>query len=78
MTLSFSAPGLVLGLPLLSLAVEAAVATCRCASSYTQLLRQLRSQTYLMKDPSSLLEPYVSTGPLQHLSFGGRWGLARE
>ncbi|KAM6166375.1 oncostatin-M [Erethizon dorsatum] len=50
---------LVLGLLLLSPAVEAAVAMGRCSSSYTQLLGQLRSQAYLMKDTSCLLEPYI-------------------
>ncbi|EHA99065.1 Oncostatin-M [Heterocephalus glaber] len=50
---------LVLGLLLLSPAVEAAVAMCRCSNSYTQLLGQLRSQANLMKDTSCLLEPFI-------------------
>lgn len=63
--LSFSAPGLVLGLLLLSLAVEAAVAMRRCSgSSYMQLLGQLQSLAHLMKDTSCLLQPYVSISPL--------------
>ncbi|XP_023561631.1 oncostatin-M isoform X1 [Octodon degus] len=50
---------LVLGLLFLSPVVEAAVAMRRCSSSYTQLLSQLQSQAYLMKDTGCLLEPYI-------------------
>ena len=51
---------LVLGLLLLSLAVEAAVTMRRCSSSsYTQLLGQLQSLAHLMKDTRCLLQPYI-------------------
>ncbi|KFO23636.1 oncostatin-M [Fukomys damarensis] len=50
---------LVLGLLLLSPAAEAAAATCRCSTSYGQLLGQLRSQADLMKDTSRLLDPFI-------------------